>query len=125
MKKKNHPVKVKSEKSARGPSGCGALFLAAATLMTFPGCAEFSTIESPQKAANGQSTLVWEARSALAHLTSTSDVALSLANESKGVLVFPFVSKSGLFVEEFHGKGVLLRNGEVTGFYKTQSAVSG
>jgi lipid-binding SYLF domain-containing protein len=58
-----------------------------------------------------------EVDAALANLYSTTPEARSLAQRAKGILVFPGVVKAGFIGGAQYGKGALLRNGHVAGYY--------
>ena len=64
-----------------------------------------------------ESSLSQEAHAALAQLKAENEGAAALAANAKGILVFPKVVKGGFVVGGFHGKGAMIQNGRVTGYY--------
>lgn len=60
-----------------------------------------------------------EAQVALQRLYANTPEAESLAQQAKGILVFPEVLKAGLLVGGHRGKGVLFENGSPSGYYAT------
>src|SRR5262245_43523134 len=61
------------------------------------------------------------AEQALQALYITSPKAAALGKEAKAILVFPRVVKAGFMVGVSRGEGVLLKKGEVAGYYRTTS----
>ena len=58
-----------------------------------------------------------DADAALQRLYASTPEARSLARRAKGILVFPGIVKAGFIAGAQYGKGVLLRNGRVAGYY--------
>ena len=58
-----------------------------------------------------------DAQNALRNLYSTTPKARALAARAKGILVFPGVVKAGFIGGMQYGKGALLQNGRVVGYY--------
>jgi lipid-binding SYLF domain-containing protein len=98
-------------------------FAAVATIVF--GCAHPSMVERPGKTAGGEPPLGREARVSLETLKTNNQAAATLDQKAKGVLVFPAVTKAGFMIGGFHGDGVLLKNGQVSGYYKTTGASYG
>jgi len=106
----------------------GGISLAAAAI-AFSGCASPGMGASPSSSSSAvsseDSSISQEARAALKDLNSKNQAAAILAEEAKGVLVFPSVKKAGFMVGGFLGDGVLLKDGEVDGYYRTSGASYG
>jgi len=90
------------------------LFIAAAmlTLGAVSGQATAATAEDLDK----------DAAQALQTLYKSNPVAKNIAKESKAILVFPNVIKAGLVFGGSYGEGVLLKGGQVSGYFNTVSA---
>lgn len=58
-----------------------------------------------------------DAAAALSNLYAKTPEARMLAERAKGILVFPGVGKAGFIVGAEYGKGVLLKQGRVAGYY--------
>jgi lipid-binding SYLF domain-containing protein len=84
-----------------------ALVLAAGTLMS-PNCALAASAEELNR----------ECEKALEALYEKSATAKAIAENSKGVLIFPGIIKGGFLVGGQYGEGVLLTKGKAPGVYK-------
>lgn len=104
---------------------------AAATLIA--GCAHTDLSKSSDSSSGAAATTTTgvdvssgqEARTALNQLTASNEAAAKLAKEAVGVLVFPSVTKAGFMVGGYRGDGVLLKNDQVSGRYRTTGASYG
>lgn len=63
-----------------------------------------------------------EATVALNKLYETSSSAKMLGKKAVGILVFPDILKAGFIAGAQYGKGVLLRENKITGYYNTVAA---
>ncbi len=61
-------------------------------------------------------------RIALDHLYRTNPLALSLAKQAKGVLIFPSITKAGFVFGAAGGDGALYQRNKPTGYYRSISA---
>jgi lipid-binding SYLF domain-containing protein len=85
-----------------------------------------STAQSPSDSAlNPDPGMDQEAAAALQSLYADTPKARELAQNAKGILVFPDVVKAGFLVGAHHGEGELIENGKVTGYYATTAASYG
>ncbi len=62
---------------------------------------------------------------ALSKLYASSPAAVKLSRVTKGILVFPTVTKGGFMVGGSYGKGALRKGGTTVGYYNTVSASYG
>jgi lipid-binding SYLF domain-containing protein len=83
-------------------------------LMALSGCQTAGTGYVDPVAA---SRIDGDANAALSNLYNTTPKARSLAARAKAILVFPGVVKAGFIAGAQYGKGALLRNGRVAGYY--------
>jgi lipid-binding SYLF domain-containing protein len=67
--------------------------------------------------AASKSELYRDAYAALQRLYATNDKARQLGRKSRGILVFPTITKAGFMVGGQGGKGVLFVNGQTAGYY--------
>ncbi len=81
-----------------------------------------SAISSPARASSAEE-LNHEGREALRSLCVNNIKAATVANEATAALVFPKVIKAGFIFGAQGGEGVLFKNGEPSGYYRT-TAVS-
>jgi len=58
-----------------------------------------------------------DANAALQNLYATTPTARTLAGRAKAILVFPGVVKAGFIGGAQYGKGALIRNGRIAGYY--------
>lgn len=65
------------------------------------------------------------ARIALAQLYKSTPGADVLAKNAAAVLVFPNITKGGFIIGAQYGKGVLIKDGAINGYYKTAAASYG
>jgi lipid-binding SYLF domain-containing protein len=75
--------------------------------------------------AESKSDMERAARHALHHLYQTTPAARALGEKAAGVLIFPEIIKGGFVVAAQYGNGVLLKRGNVEGYYNTSSASFG
>jgi len=82
-------------------------------------CTLILTVTPAGAALSAADKLDMDAKHVLEKLYATVPAAKTLANKSKGILVFPKVLKAGLMVGGQYGKGVLLINDKTQGYYNT------
>ncbi len=75
--------------------------------------------------AKSAAALESDARAALNKLCRESPAARALNDKAAGVLVFPRIVKAGFMVGGQIGEGVLLKQGEVAGYYRSVSGSYG
>ncbi len=80
-----------------------------------------STGQAPSASAppGADPVLDEDVRAALAALYADTPKAKELADQAKGILVFPNVVKAGFIAGAEHGTGELIENGRVTGRFAT------
>lgn len=83
-------------------------------LLALSGCQTAGSGYSDPVAA---SRIDGDVHTALNNLYATTPKARALASRAKGILVFPGVVKAGFMVGAQYGKGALVRNGRVVGYY--------
>jgi len=66
-----------------------------------------------------------DSRQALTTLYQTTPGAKALADQAKGILVFPSIIKGGLIVAGQYGDGELQKNGRIAGYYRSIEASVG
>jgi lipid-binding SYLF domain-containing protein len=69
--------------------------------------------------AESAATINRQAKISLEKLLAKSVKAKALADNAKGILVFPKITKGGFIVGGQYGEGVLLRGGKPAGYYNT------
>ena len=86
-----------------------------------------ATIMGPPQAAVAASAteLTTDGKAALERLSAESDRARRYGQNAKAILVFPRIVKAGLVVGGQSGEGVLLVNGEPSGYYRISAASVG
>lgn len=62
-----------------------------------------------------------DAQKALQTLYAESESARTLGASAKAILVFPSIGKAGFIVGGHYGEGVLIKSGNVAGYYNTVS----
>lgn len=62
---------------------------------------------------------------ALDELFYEAPITIELSKQSKGILIFPYVTKVGLLFAGQFGKGAMIVDDEIDGYYKTSSASVG
>ena len=75
--------------------------------------------------ADSQSLLEQDSRAALQTLYAKTPAAKKVGETAKGILVFPNIVKAGFVLGAQGGDGVLIENGQVTGFYNTKAVSYG
>lgn len=87
----------------------------------------FTSCSNTEEGRSSNSAIAMEvdARSALSDLYAKVPSADVLGGKAKAILVFPSITKGGFVIGGQYGKGVLLRNGRVSGYYSTTSASYG
>ena len=83
------------------------------------GCAQNRAYTSAAAEIDKQVDLVLE------RLYAESPAALDFSTRAKGILVFPDVIKFGLVVGGQYGKGAMVIDGKISGYYRTASALYG
>ena len=81
-----------------------------------PGGTKGRSVSASASEIRGEST------SALNRLYAENPKARQLGQTAKGVLVFPEVIKGGLMAGGAYGRGALIQNGRVTGYYQATGA---
>lgn len=76
------------------------------------------TLAGPAHAADA-ATLSKESLAALDALYAKTPAAKALGEKAKAILVFPTVTRAGLVVGGAHGEGVLIKDGQVQGYFST------
>jgi len=66
-----------------------------------------------------------DSKTALESLYAKTPQAKNLANSAKGILIFPGVWRVGLIGGGAYGKGELIENGMITGYYSTTALTYG
>lgn len=66
-----------------------------------------------------------EAHHALRKLYAQNPVARALGQQALAVLVFPSIVKAGFVFSAYYGRGALIENGLVTGYYATGGGSAG
>ena len=85
-----------------------------------------TTMGPPQAAVAASATeLTTDGKAALERLYAESDRARRYGQNAKAILVFPRIVKAGLVVGGQSGEGVLLVNGEPSGYYRISAASVG
>ena len=85
-----------------------------------------TTIGPAQSAvAASASELSSDGKAALDRLYAQSDRARRYGRDAKAILVFPRIVKGGFLVGGQSGEGILIVNGEVTGYYRISAASLG
>jgi lipid-binding SYLF domain-containing protein len=79
----------------------------------------------PPAFAGERSQMTSQASRALQALYAHTPGARALAENARGILVFPEVTKGGFIIGGQYGKGVLFKQGAVAGFYSTTAASYG
>lgn len=77
---------------------------------------------SPIAVAASAEDLNRSANQALQKLYRSNPVAAAMGKQASGILVFPNVVKAGLIFGGSYGEGVLLKNGNASGYYNSVSA---
>jgi len=80
--------------------------------------------QNPALAATDEE-LMSLAKSSLNKLYAKSPRAKELSQKAKAILVFPKIVKGGFIVGGMFGKGVLLKDGKIAGYYNTVAASYG
>jgi lipid-binding SYLF domain-containing protein len=84
------------------------------------------TISPPPSAlAASASEINRDVTAALATLYQTTPGAKTLANQAKGILVFPNIVKAGFIIGGQYGDGALRENGKTVGYYRSLAASYG
>jgi lipid-binding SYLF domain-containing protein len=91
-----------------------ALALTLVAVSCVMGCSSHSGSSSEDRARR-----VRDAETALNDLYTKTSGARVLADRARGVLVFPEIIKGGFMVGGQFGEGVLFKNGQVQGFYRS------
>lgn len=76
-------------------------------------------------AATDTAQLEKDAKVELQMLYEKTPEAKALEAKSKGILVFPSITRAGIGIGGHYGKGVLIQGGKVTGYYSSTSASIG
>jgi lipid-binding SYLF domain-containing protein len=95
-----------------------------ASRLALTGCLLLGTVPTQTLAADAKE-IERDARAALNLLYAKVPKAKSLGGLAVAVLVFPKVTKAGLFVGGQYGEGALLERGKVSGYYSTAGASVG
>lgn len=66
-----------------------------------------------------------DARAALEKLYSSTPSAKVLGDKAKAILIFPEITKAGFIVGGQHGRGVLFKDGNVSGYFSTTAGSFG
>jgi lipid-binding SYLF domain-containing protein len=84
-----------------------------------------NTLNCREALAASASTINQNAEQALTGLYQNTPGALALAQQSKGILVFPSIVKAGFIVAGQYGDGVLLIHDQPVGYYRSVAASFG
>lgn len=104
--------------SSKGKSYCSAV-TALEILLSFLIAAVL--VNPAVSAAESKAEMTKEARQALNDLYVSSPSSKVLAQQAKGILVFPSIVKGGFLAGGQYGEGVLFKAGKVAGYYNTAS----
>jgi lipid-binding SYLF domain-containing protein len=89
--------------------------IAVVGVIALQGCA--TTAPSRSGIAARDPELDASAQTALQQLQAQNEGARTLAREAKAILIFPDMARGGLLVGAQHGKGALMVDGRVTGYF--------
>ncbi len=102
------------------------IILAVATCALAPSCTTNDPVTRTNAANASASQIARDSRAALASLYAQNSGARALAKETKGVFVFPSITRAGFIFGGQAGNGAMFRNdGSIVGYYQTTSASYG
>ena len=102
------------------------VILAAAIATLVPSCTTNDPVTRKNAANASASQIARDSRAALASLYAQNSGARALSKGTKGVFVFPSITRAGFIFGGQAGNGAMFRNdGSIVGYYQTTSASYG